>query len=395
MPFISSFSGSFKTLTNKPQTGIVNLRHTIKWSGFAVGDGGLDVTNDGTNRVFIGNWRHRSGDGRVFEVDLSTGNVIAELEPPVGSSRTFFGFSVGYIDSEETIVIGAYIGRGYIQLQDLGSRPIETPERIFSPFGANLPSTDDYGWHISTNKHPDETRFSPAKLAVGSSQLVEVRDVFGLEGTTLIDYFESPVGAQGFGRRVSLVEEKLVVSAVETNQIFVYNVRDSSAPLYNVTEASGTLNYGYGLFSVPGKFFVGDGSKVYVYDIDTGNKLQEIADPLPNGDGSTTGFGSDDRFDGFSRETANPIWANSKYLVIGAPFSNKNGTGQGRAYIYDIESYELLLELDNPDPSGVTPGGHFGCNVALNEDYLVVIARFNKGDDGSNYDGNMYIYEIS
>lgn len=405
MPLFSSFSSSvqFSNVISSISL-ILNLIHTIKWNGFAVGDGGLDISTDGTERVFIGHYRDFSGNGTSYEVDLLTGNEIAEWDDAVNIPGDFTGLSLGYVSdgASNALILGNPFSGGSSNDGSITIRDVLSPNSTSNDF-INAPRLEDgsrvqdrnYGYHISTNKYLDSTSIPKPNFAVGADGLIDVYEASGLATTTRINRFESPMSTEGFGGRVSLVEETLIAAAVVTNEVFVYNVRDSSAPLYSVSESLGTLNYGYGLYSVPGKFFVGDGSKVYVYDIDTGNKLQQIPDPLPNSDGSTTGFGSDDRFDGFSRETANPIWANSKYLVIGAPFSNKNGTGQGRAYIYDIESYELLLELDNPHPSGVTPGGHFGCNVALNEDYLVVIARFNKGADGSNYRGNTYIYEIS
>jgi len=88
---------------------------------------------------------------------------------------------------------------------------------------------------------------------------------------------------------------------------------------------------------------------------------------------------------------------NSTICIVGAPFEDsQNGTGsfdEGKAYIFDNFSGELLFTLNQPTTIVTDPQDNFGFDVALNESYIIVSApKFNK--DGVN-SGAVFLFNTS
>jgi hypothetical protein len=369
-----------------------------------VGDGDIDISNDGSSRVFVGNYRDaivEANTGQVFEIDLESGSVI-EDHSPTGAVGVRAGWGLAYTE-DNNLVIGSPSAdfstgdtTGRVDIFDL-----ETGGQHFisSPFGAD--SGAFFGWAVAGNTRPDlaatpTPRFAASAPKFDGGELVRTYDIELDSTNTTLETFVTPVDGNDFGKKLALVGEKLFVAAIGNNTVFVYDVRNPSTPIYSLTETADS--FARGIFATSDKLFVSAVEKVFVYDSSTGNQLHVINNPLPNSDGTGSGFGS-------AGSSSQSIWATDKYLVIGANLSKFNdGRQQGRVHIFNVNTYELLATLENPDPidpsSGdAALGGNFGNSVAINNEYLVITARFNQEFGPTNtpqdFHGNVYIYEYT
>jgi len=401
MPFFSSFSGSFKPLQKLTQFSI-NLRHRIAnfdTSSQAVGDGDIDfTTGNGDTRVFIGQLRDFNNSGAIHEIDPENGTTSDRIRF-LGAPNTREGWGVAYAgDKLLSGAPGSNNAEGRLVIYNGETLNFEDLKR--SPFG----TTDGafYGWAVTSNRRPDLADmpipwFAASAPKFNGGELVEVRSIDQTNNSEpLINEFVTPVDGNDFGKKIALVGETLYVAALGNNTVYVYDVRDSAAPTYSVTD--NTPGFARGIFATVDKLFVSASDKVFVYNSTTGNLLHTIDDPLPNSDGTGTRFG-------YGGLPSQGISATDDLLLIGAPISKfADGRAQGRVHIFDTNTYELLSTLENPNPinpsSGdATLGGQFGNNVLINQDYIVITAKFNTQVDPPNtpseFHGNAYIYNYS
>lgn len=105
--------------------------------------------------------------------------------------------------------------------------------------------------------------------------------------------------------------------------------------------------------------------------------LEKIEDPEPN-----------DFFEHFGLSTA----ISNDIIVVGKPswLNNPLSNEIGSAYVYDT-SGNLIPGLDNPIGN---PSDHFGWDVAVNDDYIVVSSAFATVDDTS-YVGRVHVYDAN
>ena len=117
-----------------------------------------------------------------------------------------------------------------------------------------------------------------------------------------------------------------------------------------------------------------DDGAVYLFDVETGDFLREIANPTPEG------------FDSFGRSVA----ISGDVLVVGADGDNTGAPGAGAAYLFAASSGELLHTLENPTPAFVDL---FGYSVAIAGDGVVVGAI--RADEGAPDSGGAYLFSAS
>jgi hypothetical protein len=89
----------------------------------------------------------------------------------------------------------------------------------------------------------------------------------------------------------------------------------------------------------------------------------------------------------------------STKLVVGAPLEDDySGTSaqsnSGGAYVYSIETGNLLASLTNPNIYGTTNSDYFGASVAISDDYIAVSAH-REDVGGMNDSGVVYVYDAS
>ncbi len=78
-------------------------------------------------------------------------------------------------------------------------------------------------------------------------------------------------------------------------------------------------------------------------------------------------------------------------ILIGAPGVDTGFTNEGRAFVYDIPTGNLVLQINNPDPESLE---RFADSVDLNGDYAL-IGSPESNDGGFNDSGAAYVIEVS
>ena len=116
-----------------------------------------------------------------------------------------------------------------------------------------------------------------------------------------------------------------------------------------------------------------ESGSAYLFDANSGEQLQKFLAP----DGA-----SNDWF-GYS------VALDGEYALIGSPFDDDNGLSSGSAYLFDVNSGELLQKFLDPD--GIT-GGWFGSSVALDGDYALISAPTNSWGGSS---GSAYLFDVN
>ena len=88
----------------------------------------------------------------------------------------------------------------------------------------------------------------------------------------------------------------------------------------------------------------------------------------------------------------------STKLVVGSPLEDYTGTtryaNSGGAYVYSIETGNLLASLTNPNIYGTQSGDYFGAAVAISDDYIAVSAHL-EDVGGVTNSGVVYVYDAS
>ena len=126
----------------------------------------------------------------------------------------------------------------------------------------------------------------------------------------------------------------------------------------------------------------GDGH-VYVYDLTTGNLLYTYVGTTVTGQTGSM-FGTD-------------VAANGNYMIIGAPRADVTATTiQGKAYVYDLTTGNLVYTLVNPDPDASGGNDQFGQSVTITSTYAIVGSPNADVAGGlGNNDGQTFVFSMS
>jgi len=122
--------------------------------------------------------------------------------------------------------------------------------------------------------------------------------------------------------------------------------------------------------------------RVYVYDVDTGTLIHTLEDP---NDYNTT---ANDYF-GYSLSLEGDTLAVSAMLEDDATSSTSNS---GRVYIFSVSSGELLLTLDNPNPTGTTANDNFGRSLKVTGNYVIASSY---EDVGATDGGGIHVFNAT
>lgn len=122
--------------------------------------------------------------------------------------------------------------------------------------------------------------------------------------------------------------------------------------------------------------------KAYIFNISTGI----LSYTLDNPNGYDTSLG--DSF-GFSVD----IYGDN--CIVGAVFEDDiDGTGSGKAYIFNTNTGVLSYTLDNPNTYSTSLGDNFGWSVAISGDNCIVGAYLEDDADGTS-SGKAYIFNVT
>ncbi len=117
-----------------------------------------------------------------------------------------------------------------------------------------------------------------------------------------------------------------------------------------------------------------DDGAVYLFDANNGSLVREIVNPTP------------ENFDSFGRSVA----ISGNFVVIGADGDNTGAPGSGAAYVYAVDSGELVHTLLNPTPAFVDV---FGYSVSISGNNVVVGAF--RAEEGAPDSGAAYLFNAT
>ena len=289
--------------------------------------GSADTVAVGSDRIVIGSpfdddAGGASGSAYIFDLD---GNLITKITASDAAGNDRFGRSVAVGSSR--IVVGAYFdddngsNSGSAYIFDLNGNQLA---KITASDGA---ASDDFGEAVAVGN---------GRIVVGAffDDIPDATNagsayIFDLNGNELTKITASDAtGFEQFGRKVAVGNGRIVVGA-PTN--------DTSA---------------------------NNGGAVFIFDLE-GNELAKI----------TANDASD--FDLFG----DAVSIGSGRIVVGAPFTDDNGTDSGSAYVFDLEGNQLTKIL----ASDGTAGDELGQSVAVGSGRIVVGAPNNDLDKGAVY----------
>lgn len=119
-----------------------------------------------------------------------------------------------------------------------------------------------------------------------------------------------------------------------------------------------------------------------VATVELGGILRSIRNPNPYGTEQQDYFGRG-------------LGCSTSYILVGADWEDEAGQGQsGKAYIFDSTTGVLLHTLDNPNAYDVAANDYFGAGAAICESYAIVGAT---GEDDAVIidNGKAYIFDTS
>ena len=124
-----------------------------------------------------------------------------------------------------------------------------------------------------------------------------------------------------------------------------------------------------------------DSGKAYIFNIKTGTLITTLNNPNPFGTSAGDNFG-------FS------VGISGNYAIVGAYLEDETGnTSSGKAYIFEVNTGNLIHILNNPNIHDNPKDDYFGANVCISGNYAVVGA-YRESDASGNYSGVVYVYDI-
>lgn len=322
-------------------------------------------------------------------VTASTFNFSEKLTAPDGAAEDFFGNSVA-IDGDYTL-IGSYFDddngtdSGSAYLFDIASG--SQLQKFIAPDGA----AGDYfgesvaidGNYVLIGSRLDDDN----GIDSGSAYLFEI------DSGNLLQKFIAPDGAtdDSFGWSVAIDEEYALIGSIfgdgniaNSGAAYVFDITNGQL-VNKLTALNGAAEDFFGSsvaidgdYALIGSTFDddngNDSGSAYLFDVDSGAQLQQFIAP----DGAA--------FDNFG----NSVAIDGDYALIGSTFDDDNGTSSGSAYLFDIDSGNLLQKFIAPDG---TAFGFFGSSVSIDGDHALIGSY---GDDENGIaSGSAYLFDIS
>ena len=104
------------------------------------------------------------------------------------------------------------------------------------------------------------------------------------------------------------------------------------------------------------------------------------------------GAGQTDKYDHFGYH----LDIDDTHFIVGVPNEDSTGTSdkEGRAYIYDIVTGNLVHTLLNPNVFSTPVDDQFGSDVSIHGN-LAVVGAYGEGDAGGAGSGKAYIFDVS
>jgi len=151
------------------------------------------------------------------------------------------------------------------------------------------------------------------------------------------------------------------------------NAYDTSAG--DAFGGSVAISGNYAIVSAKGEDEAGgnNSGKAYIFDVTTGVLVRTLDNPNAYGTSDGDGFGHAVAIDG-------------DYAIVSAwQEDDANGTGVGKAYIFNVTTGALLHTLDNPNPDNISQDDWFGVLVAISGNYAIAVSLRESSSDGKAY----------
>ena len=351
---------------------------------------GSSVAIDG-NHILISapsNNSDAAGAGRVYLFDGISGHLSQTFSMPDLTSFDIFGSSVA-IDGNNVLIgaigndsDGISVGRAYLFDGMSGN----LSQRFTIP---DITSTDRFGSAVAIDGN---------NVLIGApfndSDGIDVGRAYLFDGITgnLTQTFIMPDAASRdfFGSSVAIDGNNVLIGAPSNNAdgtdvgrayLFNGNTGDLSRT-FMMPDITDNDRFGSAVAIEGSKILIGasqndsDGSNVgraYLFDGVSGDLSQAFIMPDAT-DGDL--FGSSLTLEG-------------NHVLIGASRNNSDGTNVGRAYLFDASTGDLSQTFTIPD---ITDRDSFGISVALSHNQVLIGAPGNDSD-GSGV-GRAYLYQV-
>ena len=222
---------------------------------------------------------------------------------------------------------------------------------------------------------------------------------------TFTDPGPAPILLDNFGHSVALSGNLALISATGdangspsrsgSGAAYLYNTTTGARlqTFLNPTPAVGD-NFGFDVALFGNRALIStinddtanlNAGAAYLFDTDTGTLLHTFLNPTPE---TNNAFGNNDNF-GFA------VALSATTALIGAPNDSVNGFQNGVAYLYDLNTFDLLHTLVIPTPFTSDTAEFLGSDVALSGNCALAGAPFrNKGPATSQKDlGAAFLYD--
>jgi len=341
--------------------------------------GSADTVAVGSDRIVIGSpfdddAGGASGSAYIFDLD---GNLITKITASDAAGNDRFGRSVAVGSSR--IVVGAYFdddngsNSGSAYIFDLNGNQLA---KITASDGA---ADDNFGDNVAVGSGRIVVG-APADDDNGTNSGSAY--IFDLNGNQLAKITASDGAASDdFGEAVAVGNGRIVVGAffddipdaTNAGSAYIFDLNGNELTKITASDATGFEQFGRKVAVGNGRIVVGaptndtsanNGGAVFIFDLE-GNELAKI----------TANDASD--FDLFG----DAVSIGSGRIVVGAPFTDDNGTDSGSAYVFDLEGNQLTKIL----ASDGTAGDELGQSVAVGSGRIVVGAPNNDLDKGAVY----------
>ena len=328
------------------------------------------------------------GDGSAHIYDLVTGALFRSFSSPEAQSNSSFSQSI-YMEGDYAVIGANQNGTGASNSGAAHVYNINTGALLHTIYNPTPSSGDRFS---------NSTVISGNHLVIGTglddsgatdSGAVYIYDL--ILGTLQHSIFNpTPSSTDYFGQEIDADGNNLIVGAYGDNtgagdagSAYIYDLV-SGALLHTINNPNPNSNDRFGdevaidgnIAAISATFNDDLGSNtgsVYVYDVTTGGLLSTIQNPDPQ---------IDDYF-GTSIELF------GDYIIIGAVGDDTGALGTGSAYLFNVNTGDLLQTFNNPDPQATD---QFGSSLSLSADHLAIGAPLDDNLPFAVNTGTIYTY---
>lgn len=195
---------------------------------------------------------------------------------------------------------------------------------------------------------------------------------------TLEHQITDPTGGAGdgdLGKLSDVSDDYFVIAGTTSAEIYIYDTATGNAD-HTFTPSFNPQS----ICLYKGKLAVAGTSQTIVYDIATQQTVETYSQGVP----------------GWTITQGHAVSLSDELIAIADSEYDIDGTGQqssnwGEVYLYRRDNYTLHKTIQNPDLGSPLGYDHFGRNVELTSDYIVITAS--NEYEGNNNIGQIYIYK--